>query len=90
MVYKLNLQRPFSVLYIVSLLALDEAESVGEISGESSHCRRLIRVCPSGMSKLSLSATASELGNDGLTQETQTWSHTVRLAGIKLRYRTNT
>lgn len=54
-----------------SLLALDEAESVGEMSGESSHCRRLIRVCPSGMSKLSFSTAASPWGSDGL-HETQT------------------
>lgn len=54
------------------LLALDEAESVGEMSGESSHCRRLIKVCPSGMSKLSLSTTASASGSAGLRHETKT------------------
>lgn len=56
----------------VSLLALDEAESVGEMSGESSHCRRLIRVCPSGMSRLSFSTAASASGSNGLLHETRT------------------
>lgn len=55
-----------------SLLALDEAESVGEMSGESSHCSRLIGVCPSGMSKVSFSTAASASGSNGLLHETQT------------------
>lgn len=49
-----------------SSLALDEAESVGDTSGESSHCRRLSRVCPSGMSKPSMSPAASESGRRAL------------------------
>lgn len=54
-----------------SLLAFDEAESVGEMSGESSHCSRLIGVCPSGMSKVSFSTAASASGSNGLLRETQ-------------------
>lgn len=53
-----------------SLLAFEEEESVGEMSGESSHCRRLIRVWPSGMSKPSLSTAASALGSIGLKHQT--------------------
>lgn len=54
-----------------SSLVLEEEESVGEMSGES-HCRRLIRVWPSGISKLSLSSEASALGSIGLQHQTQT------------------
>lgn len=31
----------------VLLLALEEAESEGEMSEDPSHCRRLMRTCPS-------------------------------------------
>lgn len=81
--YVLSKKMTSSAMHVPSLLALDEAESVGEISGESSHCRRLIRVCPSGMSKLSLSTTASASGSDGLSHETQT-----QLLRTKLRHPT--
>lgn len=56
-------------MHVAPLLALDEAESAGEISGESSHCSRLIKVCPSGMSKLSFSTAASASGSDGLLHD---------------------
>lgn len=86
--YVLSKKMTSSAMHVPSLLALDEAESVGEISGESSHCRRLIRVCPSGMSKLSLSTTASASGSDGLSHETQTQIQPVRLLRTKLRHPT--
>lgn len=58
------------------LLVLDEAESVGEMSGESSHCSRLIGVCPSGMSNVSFSTAVSASGSNGLLHENQTKSKT--------------
>lgn len=45
---------------------------MGEMSGESSHCSRLIRLGPSGMSKLSLSTAASASGSVSLAEQTRT------------------
>lgn len=67
-----------------SLLAFDEAESVGEISGKSSHCRQLSKACPLGMSKPSPPTSAA--GSVGLshtqkdkTQTTIQWTNTQKI-----------